>query len=189
MVWMGQVHGTKILKLSRPSPRGFLPSTDGCLTSASNLALLVRTADCLPILLYDERCRSICALHAGWRGLLGGIVSKGVSELSAAASCSPSKIFAAFGPSIHMSCYEIGEEVRRFFFDAYGQDAARFFRRYKKSLRMSLQGLAVRQLVMAGLRPACIKPSEHCTACSPKEYYSFRARKDAGRIAAYIFKR
>lgn len=187
LVWLNQVHGARVRIIRRPPAGGVLRSTDGCATSAQGLALLIRTADCLPILLYDHRRRAVCALHAGWRGLLGGIVANGVSAVCRLASCRPSSLAAAFGPSIQSGCYEVGEEIRDQFVRRFGSWAGTFFRRNGTAFRMSLAGLAARQLRIEGLRPSAIRFCRVCTACDRDRCYSFRARKDAGRNATFIY--
>ncbi len=187
IVWMDQVHGTSIRIIRRPPPGGVLKSTDGCITALSGIALCVRSADCLPILLYDTNARVVGALHAGWRGLLGGIGMKGVREMCRVAKCRPAKIHAVFGPSIEQSCYEVGEEIRAQFIEKYGMQIQRFFRKNGKSFKMSLMGIAIRQLKNAGIPPEQIRPCRLCTACDSEDYFSFRARGDTGRIAAFVY--
>lgn len=187
-VWMDQIHGSRVRILPRLPAGSVLGMTDGCVTTVTRLVLCIRSADCVPLLLYDTNGRAVGAVHAGWKGLLRGIVGKGVRALCRAAGCRPAAVRAVFGPSIQMSCYEVGEEIRESFIRRWGLEAGRFFRRRGKSLRVSLQGIAVWQLKTAGLAPASIRPNRSCTACSAKKYYSYRARGEDGRIATYIFK-
>ncbi|MBI4178387.1 peptidoglycan editing factor PgeF [bacterium] len=186
-VWMDQVHGDRVRRVGGGSAGGILAATDGCVTTQPELVLCIRTADCLPILLFDARGRAVAAVHAGWRGLLAGILGKAVTSICRAARCGPKHIRAVIGPCIHVSCYEVGEEVRRSFAARHGSWTRRFFRKSGTRLKASLPGIAGAQLKTAGIPATHIRPSRHCTACDSSRYFSFRARSDRGRFASFIF--
>lgn len=97
--------------------RRHLPDTDALLTRLRGVAMGVRTADCLPILLYARDIQAVGAVHAGWRGTLGGIAAKAVGELCRAGA-SPDSIMVRFAPAVCGLCYEVDAELARKFTDA-----------------------------------------------------------------------
>lgn len=185
-VWMDQVHSGRIREIKNPPTGQILSATDGCVTTSTHLALCVRSADCLPLLLYDPRGHAVAAIHAGWRGLLAGIVDGGVAAICRAARCRMREVRAVFGPAIQTSCYEVGEDIRDLFVKKYGPWAGEFFKQEGK-WKMSLMDLAVNRLKRAGVPIRHIQVCRLCTACHPSRYYSFRSRGESGRFVSYIF--
>ena len=101
--WMRQVHGTDVLEVDASGPAGV---GDALLTLRPALPLAVRTADCVPIVLHGEDAVSV--VHAGWRGLVAGVVERTREALQRAGT--PAER-AAIGPAIGPCCYEVGDEV------------------------------------------------------------------------------
>ncbi len=100
-----QTHSDHVLwsqKAGRPE------DTDAVITDSPGLCVCVKTADCIPILLYDARQRTVAAVHAGWRGTVAGIVRKTIKEMM---PLSPADIHAIIGPGISLECFEVGDEV------------------------------------------------------------------------------
>ena len=135
---------------------------DGLITREPELALVVFTADCVPILLQGPGV--VAAIHAGWRGTAQGIASKTVREMD----CAPKEIRAFIGPSIGLCCYEVGDEVRDAMRSRMGKDAEPFF----QDRRIDLKGLNWRQLELAGVEQIDVSPV--CTFCSHEGYWSHR---------------
>lgn len=135
---------------------------DGLITHEPELALVVFTADCVPVLLQGPG--TVAAVHAGWRGTAKGIAAKAVREMG----CDPKEIQAFIGPSIGLCCYEVGDEVRDAMRSLMGAEADRYFR----ERRIDLKGLNRRQLELAGV--AAIEVSPICTYCSHEVYWSHR---------------
>ena len=134
---------------------------DGIWTDERGLPLLALAADCLPIVVARANGSqpALALLHAGWRGLLEGIVPAGVSALGGGA------VSAAVGPAIGPCCYEVGEDVADRFRRAFG------FGLYRDG-RLDLWSAAERALRAAG----CIRVDrvDLCTACSPERFFSHR---------------
>jgi YfiH family protein len=176
MAW--QRHGATV---TRAQPRGVVtPGTvfehcDGLWSDEQGRAMLLLTADCLPIAIARRTGRpAVAILHAGWRGLLNGVVAAGVRALGTEA------VAAAIGPGIGPCCYEVGEEVARPFREAFGEDVA-------PDGRLDLWTSAERALRAAG----CIEVDrvDHCTSCDPDRFFSHR--RDRGRtgrqgVIAYV---
>jgi polyphenol oxidase len=113
---LDQVHGCRALRVDASAwPAGDpLPSADAAITIRTDVALAVKAADCVPILLAHP-AGAVAAVHAGWRGTAQGIAGRSTADLAAAVGGSPRDIVAAIGPSIGPCCYEVGPEVRETF--------------------------------------------------------------------------
>jgi YfiH family protein len=167
MAW--QRHGAIV---RRAEPRGVvMPGTvydhcDGLWSDAPGQGMLLLTADCLPIVLVrdDGERPAVAILHAGWRGLLAGIVAAGVQVLGAG------RLVAAIGPAIGPCCYEVGPEVADPFREAFGADVA-------SDGKLDLWTSADRALRAAGC--ARVDRLDVCTACDPHRFFSHR--RDEGR--------
>jgi len=115
-VIMRQVHSDLVHRLdAAPATK---PEGDALMTSVPGLLLVVRTADCLPVLLVDEENRAVAAVHCGWRGTEKRIVEKAVRAMGEAYGSKPETLLAALGPCIGAACYEVGPEVREGFLKA-----------------------------------------------------------------------
>jgi len=178
MAW--QRHGSTV---ARAQPRGIVtPGTvydhcDGLWSDEQGRAMLLLTADCLPIAIVrsDARRPAVTILHAGWRGLLAGIVAAGVRTLGAGG------LSAAIGPAIGPCCYEVGEEVATPFRETFGDDVVD---RYGK---LDLWTAAERALRAAGVEH--VERFDLCTSCEPDRFFSHR--RDHGRtgrqgVIAYV---
>lgn len=178
MAW--QRHGNTV---TRARPRGIVtPGTvydhcDGLWSDESGRAMLLLTADCMPIAIAraEPERPALEILHAGWRGLLAGIVATGVRALGRSRT-----LAAAIGPSIGPCCYEVGEEVASPFRQAFGEDVA-------LNGKLDLWTSAERALRAAGVDQ--IERFDICTACNGNAFFSHR--RDHGRtgrqgVVAYV---
>lgn len=106
---------------------GEVPDTDAVITDKPGLCIAVKTADCIPVLLFDQRQHRIAAIHAGWRGTVGRIVEKTLLQLQSRAE----DISAIIGPGISLESFEVGDEVYEQFLQA-GFPMQRLTKRYAK---------------------------------------------------------
>ena len=106
---------------------GEVPDTDAVITDKPGLCIAVKTADCIPVLLFDQRQHRIAAIHAGWRGTVGRIVEKTLQQMQSRAE----DIFAIIGPGISLESFEVGDEVYEQFLQA-GFPMQRLAKRYAK---------------------------------------------------------
>lgn len=107
-----QVHGDKIAIVRDPSAtREDLVGYDALITNLKGLAIGVRTADCVPILLLDKKRKVIAAIHSGWKGTVLNIVGKTIRKMNAEYETNPTDIEAIIGPSIGMQAFQVGDEV------------------------------------------------------------------------------
>ena len=115
-VIMRQLHSDTLHRLAE-APAGKLEG-DGLMTDVPGLLLVIRTADCLPVLLMDEKNRAVAAVHCGWRGTEKRILEKAVEAMGRTYGSKPGEMLAALGPCIGSACYEVGPEVRDSFLRA-----------------------------------------------------------------------
>jgi YfiH family protein len=156
IVYALQVHGTRLLQ--HPSPDS-LQQADGHIVTDSGVAPMVLAADCLPVALFGPG--GLAMVHAGWRGLAGGIVGTAAAAVEARS--------AAIGPGIGPCCYEVGEEV----LDAFAGLGDGF----ASGRMLDLPEVARRELARAGVER--IESAGLCTSCEPELFFSHR--RDHGR--------
>ena len=157
---------------------GCIGEGDALVLSHPGHLIGVRTADCVPILIVDEKCRRIAAVHAGWRGTASAIASKSVQRLLDFGSKSENLV-AAIGPCIGHCCFEVGPELEPHFRSLFPE--RRDFR------HIDLAEANRRQLVTTGISPENVDVSGLCTKCGATEFHSFRRDREAsGRMVAAI---
>lgn len=159
---------------------------DGMVTDRQNLLLSIRTADCVPILLCDTE-RKICgAVHAGWRGTLGGI-SKNAITLMEQRGARRESIIAAIGPCICADCYEVGFEVRQEFINKNSEYASFFTPAPNNKYMLDLNLANVYILQEAGIKQENISVLNLCTKCNPEHFFSHRLSGAVrGTMSAFI---
>jgi YfiH family protein len=155
-----QVHGTRVERVVERPGAGDPQESDGQATARDDVALLVLTADCLPVALVAPE--AVAMLHAGWRGLAGGILERGVAALRELGATEPQ---AAIGPGAGGCCYEAGPEVH----EAFGRQAG--------TARIDLKAIARERLLAAGV--AQVHDAGLCTICADPELF-FSHRRDGG---------
>jgi YfiH family protein len=192
-----QVHGASVVVASPETLPARTTPGDALVSRHGDVAVAVRAADCVPLLLADRATGAVAAVHAGWRGTAAGVATAAVRALRETFGTRPSDLVAAIGPSIGRCCYEVGSElVDSFAAAGHGRDLiARWFVARPPprgsgghaSLHLDLAGANRDQLVLAGVPEEQIHPSGLCTAMHLDVLTSFRAeRAQAGRIAAAI---
>ncbi len=150
---------------------------DAIISAEPGVAIAVRTADCVPILIADSRTRMIACVHAGWRGTAANIVGATIREMQSRGSRAED-LSVAIGPSIGSCCYEVGPDVAQHF-QAWRPDATAL------DVRLDLPAINEAQLREAGVRQ--IWKSGECTYCRPDRFYSFRREKEqAGRMLSFV---
>jgi YfiH family protein len=202
LVRLRQVHGATVFEgsvVARP-PAAYddWPEADVAISNGRSVALTVRAADCVPLLMADRATGVVAAVHAGWRGTAAGAAIAAVAALSRAFGTKPGDVVAAVGPSIGPCCYTVGEElVGRF---SAHPEASRWFLHPSGRpgpvepadgrdgrLILDLWRATRDQLLSAGLGPEHIHVSELCTASHPELFHSYRRDgKAAGRLVAVI---
>lgn len=138
-------------------------------------------ADCMPVLLADERGEVVGIAHAGWRGLCAGVIEAAVAAIGAPGS----RILAWLGPAIGPLAYEVGEEVRAAFVDRDARAAAAFRPARPAHWHLDLYGVARQRLAACGVTR--VSGGGLCTASDPARLYSWRRDRAAERMAAVIW--
>jgi YfiH family protein len=186
-VW--QVHSADCIVVNQPHPsQDWLAQADGMVTNRRGVPLIMRFADCVPILLYDPRRRAIGIAHAGWRGTIRGVAQSLLRTMQSAYGTQPADVQAAIGPSISAARYQVGAEVVQAVASAYGtldgliqraEDGSAYFDLWEAN-RRALERQGVRQIEISGI----------CTATRTDEFYSHRAENGkTGRFAAVFMLR
>jgi YfiH family protein len=172
-----QVHKTDIRCATKDNtypPFGDIPyEADGLITGEKDLPLIVFTADCVPILLFDPVGCAIGAVHAGWRGTTQDIAGKAVLEMTRCFGSRPEDIRVAVGPSISACCYETGRDVADAV-GALGSGAGKYAVPHDGKFMVDLKGLNVWLLERAGLLAENVDISPECTSCRSDKYWSHR---------------
>lgn len=167
-----QIHSAKVV--CAEGRCGVLGEGDALLENRPGSVAAVKTADCMPILLVDERHRAVAAVHAGWRGTAAHIVGAAVDAMRTRFASAAADLHAAIGPGIGECCYEVGPEVAAHFGLA-------------GRAHISLANANRDQLLAAGVTAGRIYASNLCTMCRAEEFHSFRRdREAAGRLYSYI---
>ena len=182
--WVHQVHGRQTVRVDESNVQEH-PEADAMITGRPGIALSIRVADCVPILIAVRSGGQVAAAHAGWRGIVTGVVPATVNELSNCYDLRACDLVAAVGPCISAAHYEVGPEVVQAFLEA-GLGATIHDGSGGKA-HVDLAGAVAAQLTAAGLDPSMIDRSQCCTYRDADLFYSHR--RDAGitgRMAAII---
>lgn len=181
-VRLRQVHGARVV---RSKHAGDGEEADGAfwLEGDGSRVPVVRTADCVPALLAERDGRAAAAVHAGWRGVVAGVVGNAIRELTGA-GVDPARLVVALGPAIGPCCYEVGEEVARAVEDASGiREVTTGAGRPRLDLRLAVR----RQLEDRGVPPETITTAPWCTRCRDDLFFSYRRDgEEAGRMLAVV---
>jgi len=181
-----QVHGIELIDVTGPVPGGRAGLCDGLATATPGVALMVRTADCLPLLLFDPQRRAVAAMHAGRRGTLADAAGAAVRHLVQRYGCAPRTLQAAIGPAAGRCCYAVNAAAVAELRAARPADAAQFIGRAPDGQpTLDLAGINRAQLLAAGVPADRIELSPDCTICN-RAYFSYRRDGVTGRQAAVI---
>lgn len=193
--WLTQVHGCgvvqaeqAILALQQGAPA---LSADASVTDRPGVACVVMVADCMPVLLADAQGRAVGAAHAGWRGLLDGVIEASATRLAALAGVNPD-LRAFLGPTIGAQTFEVGAEVRAAFLAAASHaereatDHA-FVPCNVKPGKYLADLLALAHLRLARVGIVGAAGGHWCTVSDPERFYSYRRDGKTGRFAGLIW--
>jgi hypothetical protein len=183
-----QVHGRQVARVEAGEAFDIRQSADALLSRDSQRAICVRTADCVPVLLCSGDGWVVAAVHAGWRGIVAGIISAAVGQMLEVAGAADT-LLAAIGPCIGPEAFEVGPEVLRAFAESFAEgDRTLYLRVLSPSVgTVDLRKAAQMQLIGSGLCPGNIDSTDLCTATRRDEFFSHRRdRGVTGRMAAII---
>jgi len=180
-IWLRQVHGCGVLDASSAQAGAVEQQADACIATRPGAVCAVLVADCMPVLLAEERGAAVGVAHAGWRGLSSGVLEAAV----VAFPCAPSRLVAWLGPAIGPRVYEVGDEVRAVFVAHDATAAGAFTPTRPGHWLADLYALARRRLARCGVTR--VAGGEFCTYSEPARFYSFRRDRVTGRMAALIW--
>ena len=175
--WLNQVHGAEVVTAGEC---GETPDADGSVSRTSANVCVVRTADCLPVLFCATDGTEVAAAHAGWRGLVTGILEAAIATMDH----EPADLMAWLGPAISQPNFEIGDEVREAFVSADPGADACFEPNERQRWQADLYGLAKRRLSAAGI--GSISGGGWCTYADAEQFYSWRRDQDTGRMVTFV---
>lgn len=182
-----QVHGADVVVANAPvQGRRWLARADGMITNRPDVPLVMRYADCVPLLFYDPAQHAIGLSHAGWRGTVQGMASRTVQALQQAYGSQPQDIQVIIGPSISGACYQVGEEVVQAAQDYFGtteglvqrdeSDGSAYLDLWAAN-RLDLERAGVEQIEVSGI----------CTYQNTRDFYSHRAENGkTGRFGVVL---
>lgn len=172
VIQVKQVHGARAVLADQAQGQ----EGDAVVARAPGVAVGVRVADCVPVLVADRASGAAAAIHAGWRGVVAGVVRAGVELLA------PREGLAAIGPCIGACCFEVGREV--------GEQLGFVVRREGDKAYVDLRAAVRAQLRALGLDDASIEDVPGCTKHEPERFHSFRRDgANSGRMLAAIVSR
>lgn len=181
VVFMQQVHSSHIVVIDEKFDLTTQPPCDALITNLPHIALMVMTADCVPVLLYDAKEKVIGAVHAGRAGAFQGIVPKTLAQMNQYFGTKTDNVYVAIGASIGGCCYELSsdlldEAVSLGFLSAVD----------KKRKTLDVATIIDNQLYQSGVPKNHIQQDKRCTACETQEFFSYRAEGKTGRQAGVI---
>ncbi len=181
-----QVHSARVVTVDeKDTPEKMAAiAADALVTSHPQIILSVRTADCVPVLLAHPEVRCVGAIHAGWRGLVGGIILATVEKMFSAYKAEPKTTLAAVGPAIGNCCYEVDATVASALAEAVGDPSVVMKRNGK--LFADLHAVARLQLLRCGIPPQRMEFWGLCTRCNENLFYSNRRGDGKRRQNAFI---
>jgi len=178
-LWLNQCHSNLAVPFAQHTETA-PAKADACYSFSAGQVCVVLTADCLPVLLCHKQGTAVAAIHAGWRGLLDGVIENTIVAMGVTAS----DLMAWLGPAIGPEQFEVGGEVRQAFIDKDG-DAASGFRAHNDRYLADIYHLARQRLTKQGL--TSIYGGQFCSYSDAALFYSYRRDGKTGRMASLIF--
>lgn len=177
-----QTHSCNVLVVdeafmnSNPSDKiEMLYGVDSTITHLKNIFLCATTADCVPILLYDSTKQIVAAIHAGWKGIVGGIIEHTITKMKEVYQVNPSDIVAAIGPSISQKNYEVGKElITEFNASGFDMSSTSLVNEQTDKWHINLKLITHNELVRLGVSPQQIETSSLCTFDESELFFSAR---------------
>jgi polyphenol oxidase len=186
VVTVHQVHSDRVVRVAPGDGGKCYPEADALISNVPSLYLLLRFADCVPILLYAPRQQAVGLAHAGWQGTLKGIAAKAARSMISAYGCAPGEIYAGIGPAIGPCCFEVGPEVVDLVHATQSHGDALLSRQQPDGkAHLDLWRANAAQLAEVGIEH--IAMADLCTHCRCDEFYSHRGEHGhTGRFGVLI---
>lgn len=179
ITWMTQTHSTICHTINEELPFLALEG-DGLVTQKMGHALMMMTADCLPIVLGNDDGTEVANLHAGWRGLANGIVENTIAEMTTKPT------WAWLGAAISQPCFEIGAEVKDAFCHKYAELEVAF-NAGEKSGKFYADLYAIAGFILKQYGVDKVLGGDQCSYLQNEDYFSYRREAKTGRMATFVF--
>ena len=176
--WLHQVHGSNVVDADLLDDE---VDADASVARDVGTVCAIMIADCMPVLLCDERGEAVGAAHAGWRGLSSGVIENTVHAMN----IRPDRVLAYLGPAIGPAAFEVGDDVRDAFLAHDGAASVAFKRLANGKWLADLFTLGRQRLASCGVTR--VFGGTDCTVSNPQRFYSYRRDKTTGRMAALIW--
>ncbi|RUM62231.1 MAG: peptidoglycan editing factor PgeF [Sulfurimonas sp.] len=187
LVHMTQMHSNKVVCVNTEHNFTTPIECDAIITNKPNIPLMVMTADCTPILLYEKASHTIAAIHAGRVGAFQNIINNSITMMAEHCNSKRENIIAVLGPCICQNCYEVNEKIYE---EAKILGYAHAVLQKEDSLYLHVNHILIQQLQECGVRKHHIEVMEHCTSCEHHTFFSYRADGGVtGRQAGIIMLR
>lgn len=180
-VWLNQVHGTRVVDAAGRVGATRPPEADAAFSRQAGLACTVMTADCLPVLFCDDSATVVAAAHAGWRGLLAGVLEETVAAMGVPGR----ELMAYLGPAIGPQAFEVGDEVYSAFVAANTMAAEAFKPAVEGKWLADIYQLSRQRLASQGIER--IFGGSFCTFNDAERFFSYRRDGQTGRMASMIW--
>ncbi|CAB1210389.1 peptidoglycan editing factor PgeF [Acinetobacter bouvetii] len=179
VTWMTQTHSTICHSINEEIPFEALEG-DGLVTQRKAHALMMMTADCLPVVLGNVEGTEVANLHAGWRGLAGGIIENTIAAMQTPPT------WAWLGAAISQPCFEIGEEVKLVFCSKY-PELESAFQAGEKATKFYADLYAIARFILQQHGVTTVLGGDQCSYQQTEEYFSYRREAKTGRMATFVF--
>jgi len=176
-IWLEQVHSNRVIKIDKNTA---VQQADASYTDQAGVVSVVMTADCLPVLLASSDGTEIAAVHAGWRGLLAGVIANTVAMFKS------DNVIAWLGPAIGPDCFEVGGEVKESFVAKSKDFASAFKQTSEEKYLADIYQLARLELATLGITQ--VYGGDFCTVTDKQRFYSYRRDGETGRMATLIWR-
>ena len=172
IVFANQVHGTSVKKVSIQDCGKTIELCDGLITNDKNIFLCIFTADCMPVFLASRDYSVVAMVHAGWRGLAGGIIESAIIRFLEDFGISSQDIIAYIGPHISKCCYQVGNELKK----AFNSPSDEEYFSLSKEAQSQMEKLGIKRIFI----------NSHCTCHEYEMFYSYRREPTDKRIMSLI---
>jgi hypothetical protein len=176
-VWLEQTHSDIVINAAQTNT---LQQADASYSNVAGVVCAVMTADCLPLLICSTDGKTCAAIHAGWRGLLAGIITNTVNALAT------TEVLVWLGPAIGAACFEVGAEVREAFVAKSSAFAPAFTHTSDNKYLADIYQLARLELAALGIH--AVYGGDFCTVTEQEHFYSYRRDTQTGRMATLIWR-
>jgi len=179
LYFLNQVHDKNVLEISEDTTNE-IRDYDALVTEVSNKMLITCFADCVPILLFDAKNKVVASVHSGWKGTVKQIAQNTIGYMCEKYNSNPQSMIAVIGPSIGPCCFEVKEDVKKQFINAFGHSV-------DVDNKIDLWEANKLQLLNCGIKEENIECMEICTTCNEDKFYSYRKGDvEKGRFSAFI---